>query len=92
MWLQEKGVTFPFTTGKFGNCIVNIHILVLVYVEYCQRGRHLLAHSASKSLFLPLKLRSAAQVDTGNKNDIYCIANWWISIHFIFAFSFCYCG
>ena len=67
MWLQEKGQTSPFMTGKLGNCFVNIHILVLVYVEYCQRGQLLLTHSASKraSLFMLLKLRSAAQVDTG---------------------------
>ena len=38
--LQEKGDMSPFTTGKFGNYIVNIHILLLMYmnVEYCKRG------------------------------------------------------
>ena len=51
MWLQEKGETSPFTTGYFGNCIVNIHILVLVYVEYRQRGQPLLTQSSSKRGF-----------------------------------------
>ena len=50
-WLQEKGETSPFKTGKFGSYFVNIHILVLVYVEYCQRGQPLLTHSAWKRGF-----------------------------------------
>ena len=29
-------------TRKFGNYFVNIHIRVLVYAEYCQRGQPLL--------------------------------------------------
>ena len=33
MWLLEKGEASPFTTGKCG--IYFVHILVLVYVEYC---------------------------------------------------------
>ena len=36
MWLQKKGEASLFTTGIFGMYFV--HILVLVYVEYCQRG------------------------------------------------------
>lgn len=38
--LQEKGDMFFFTTGKFGNYIVNIYIVLFMYmnVEYCKRG------------------------------------------------------
>ena len=46
---------------------ISMHILVLVYVKYCQRGQPLLTYSTSKRDFspsMPLKLRSAAQVDT----------------------------
>ena len=44
-----------------------VNILVLVYVEYCQRGQPLLTHSASKRGFQSLhavKTAFAAQVDT----------------------------
>ena len=51
--LQEKGETSLFTLEEFGNYFVNIHRLVLVYVEYCQRGQPL-THSASRRGFQPL--------------------------------------
>ena len=37
-------------TRKFGNYFVNIHIRVLVYAEYCQRGQPLLTRLSHKSL------------------------------------------
>ena len=60
MWLQEKGETSTFMTGKFGNYIVNVHILVLVCVEYCKRGQLLLTHSASKRGFQSLHAAKTA--------------------------------
>ena len=52
--LQEKGETSLFTLEEFGNYFVNIHSLVLVYVEYCQRGQPLVTHSTSRRGFQPL--------------------------------------
>ena len=37
-------------TRKFGNYFVNIHIRVLVYAEYCQRGQPLLTRLSHKLL------------------------------------------
>ena len=37
-------------TQKFGNYFVNIHIRVLVYAEYCQRGQPLLTRLSHKLL------------------------------------------
>ena len=45
--------TSPFTTRKYGNYFVNMHILVLMCLEYCQRGQPLLTHSAAKGVFAP---------------------------------------
>ena len=66
MWLQEKDETSPFRTVKFENYIVNIRILVLVYVEYCQRGKPLLTYSASKRGFQSLH---AAKTTFGSAGD-----------------------
>ena len=52
---------------KFGNYFVNIPILVLVYVEYCQSGSLIVLRRSEGFLspFMPLKLPSAAQVTMG---------------------------
>ena len=63
----KRARRLPLRRENLETNFVNIHILVLVYVECCQRGQALLTHSASKrgfSLFMPLKPRSAAQVGT----------------------------
>ena len=52
--LQEKGETSLFTLEEFGIYFVNIHSLVLVYVEYCQRGQQLVTLSAPRTGFQPL--------------------------------------
>ena len=61
--LQEKGETSLFTLEEFGNYFVNIHSLVLVYVEYCHLSLIVLRGGVF-SLLMPLKLCSVAQVDT----------------------------
>ena len=47
----------------------NVHILILMCVKNCQGGQPLLAHMVLRrgvfNLFIPLKLHSAAQADTG---------------------------
>ena len=48
---RKRARRLPLRRENLATNFVNIHILVLVYVEYCQRGRALLTHSASKRGF-----------------------------------------
>lgn len=50
--LPQKSFIFRASemTQKFGNYFVNIHIRVLVYAEYCQRGQPLLTRLSHKLL------------------------------------------
>ena len=57
---------FPLQTRKFQNNIVNLDVLMLMNVENCQGGQPLCTWRRGVfNLFMPLKLRSAVQVDTG---------------------------
>ena len=54
--------------GKFRKYIVNIHIIVLVYVSIAKEdslSSLIVLQRGVFTLFMPLKLSSAVQVDTG---------------------------
>ena len=51
---RKRARRLPLRRENLETNFVNIHILVLVYVECCQRGQALLTHSASKRGFQSL--------------------------------------
>ena len=58
----KRARRLPLRRENLETNFVNIHILVLVYVEYCQRGQLLVTHSASKRSFQSLHAKVSRKI------------------------------